>query len=82
MIFRRSNMADYMENEEKLAKRERIKKKVGYAVGSVLLFAAACVTVPVALAKATGILYKATGPKVKDDDDWGPVIEKKERVDK
>lgn len=74
-------MADYMENEKKLAKRERIKKKVGYAVGSVILFAAACVAVPVALATATGMIYKATTPKVKDDDDWGPVIEKKEKVD-
>lgn len=74
-------MADYTENEKKLAKRERIKKKVGYAVGSVALFAVACVTIPVALTTATGILYKATAPKAKDDDDWGPVIEKKEKVD-
>ena len=63
-------------------KKHKIRNKVGYVVGSIALFATACVTVPVALAAATGMLYKATAPKVKDDDDWGPVIEKKEKVDK
>lgn len=70
-------MSDYTKPE----KIKRIGKKVGYAIGSVALFAAACVVVPVVLSTATGMLYKATAPKVKDDDDWGPVIEKKEKVD-
>lgn len=63
-------------------KKRKIKSKVGYVVGSIVLFAAACVTIPVVLTTATGMLYKATTPKTKDDeDDWGPVIERKEKVD-
>lgn len=69
-------MENCMEREKYLKKHERIKKKVGYAIGSLILFAAACVTVPALLATATSLLYKATTPKVKDDDDWGPVIER------
>ena len=62
-------------------KKRKVKSKVGYVVGSIALFAAACVAIPVALTIATGALYKVTAPEFKDDDDWGPVIEKKEKVD-
>lgn len=62
---------------EKARKKLKKKNPVGYILGSAALFAVACVTIPVAMSKATGILYKATNSTVKDDDDWGPVIEKK-----
>ena len=66
-----------MEND----KKHKVRNKVGYIVGSMVLFAAACMTIPAALAAATGMLYKAAAPRVKDDD-WGPVIERKDKVNK
>lgn len=61
--------------------KQEFKKKAGYVIGSVVLLVAACVAIPVVMTAAADTLYKATVPKVKDDDDWGPVIEKKEKVD-
>ena len=59
------------------------KKKWDYAsyvLGSIVLFAVTCVTIPSAMKKATGLIYKKTMNNTKDDynNDWGPVIEKKE----
>lgn len=72
-----------MENYSKKSdspKKGRIKSKAGYVIGSIALFAAACVAVPAAMAAVTGILYKASlDTAAVDDDDWGPVIEKKEK---
>lgn len=69
---------DTFRNEEELKKKEKTKKKhlLGYVMGSVALFTVACVTIPAAMAKATGVIYKAINNTQKDDD-WGPVIEKK-----
>lgn len=56
------------------------KKVVGYVLGSITTFAVACVAVPIVMTKVIGLLYKTAITTVKsDNDDWGPVIEKKDK---
>lgn len=62
---------------------EMTKKKskiVGYIVGSIALCAATAIAVPILLPKLSGKINKDMTKRsnaAHDDDDWGPVIEKK-----
>jgi len=64
---------------QKESKRRKIFNAAGYAVGSVALFSAACIALPAMLSHISGALYKSSLKKANhDDDDWGPVLERKE----
>lgn len=68
-----------MDLARKKEKRRKAWNTVGYMAGSVALFAAACVALPNILSNVSGALYKSSLKKANhDDDDWGPVIERKE----
>lgn len=68
-----------LELAQKKEKRRKVLNTVGYVVGSVALFAVACAALPSILSDVSGALYKSSLKKVNhDDDDWGPVIERKE----
>lgn len=68
-----------MEKESKKTKKSIIRF-IGYLVGSAALFAAAVAVIPELMPKVSGVinkeLTKASNAR-KDDEDWGPVIEKK-----
>lgn len=53
-----------------------------YVIGSLAAFAAACVAVSELMPRISGTITKAAAKRTNanrnDDDDWGPVIEKKE----
>lgn len=64
----------------KTAKQHTLLSSVGYVIGSVALFTAACAVIPPLMSNISGALYKASckGFKDVDDDDWGPVVERKD----
>lgn len=68
---------DAKEVAEKKKQRKALNV-VGYAVGSVALFVVACTTLPNILSNVSGALYKSSLKKTNRDDEWGPVIERKE----
>lgn len=89
-----SEMTEKMAQEAlKVNKKKReqeckeFKEKLGnvflYVVGSVALTIVACATIPLIMKKVTGVVYKISQRlKVKKDeenDDWGPVMEKKKK---
>lgn len=66
-----------MKNKERKSNAGKI---LGYAIGSVVLCAAACIIVPEVLPKFSGALNKKmtkTASKKHDENDWGPEIVKK-----
>lgn len=68
-------------NVENNTKRKSLKRRsfVKYMLGSVVLFIAACASVPIAMEKITGLLYKfALKIRKDEDDDWETVIERKD----
>nr|WP_303661857.1 hypothetical protein [Bacteroides intestinalis] len=68
-----------IESIQKKEKRRKTVNTISYVVGSVALFAVACVTLPSILSNVSGTLYKSSLKRANhDDDDWGPVIERKE----
>lgn len=61
-------------------KQHKVLDTVGYVAGSVAFFAAACAIIPSILSNVSGALYKSSLKKANhDDDDWGPLIERKEQ---
>ncbi len=69
-------MAKKIENK----KRCIMKSTLGYVVGSVALCAAGFLAIPKALLYISGKINKSMVKKSnakKSDDDWGPVIERK-----
>lgn len=63
-------------------KQRKVLNAVGYVAGSITLFTVACATLPSILSNVSGALYKASLKREhRDDDDWGPVIERKEKAD-
>lgn len=68
-----------------MKKKEKKKKSLlGYVLGSAALFGIAVVAIPKILPIISGEVNKfATqySNAQKDDDDWGPVIEKKGKVE-
>lgn len=59
--------------------RRKIFSAAGYAAGSIALFSAACIALPAMLSHISGALYKSSLKKANhDDDDWGPILERKE----
>lgn len=71
-----------LESAQKKEKRHRALNAVGYAAGSIVLFAIASAALPSILSKVSGALYKSFLKKTNhddDDDDWGPIIERKEK---
>lgn len=81
---KREFLAEKMDETEAKATAESARKKhlevlkVGrYTVGSVALFAIACVTLPTIISNISGALYKSSLKKANHDDDWGLVIERK-----
>lgn len=69
-----------LESAQKKEKRHRALNAVGYAAGSIVLFAIASAALPSILSKVSGALYKSSLKKTNhDDDDWGPIIERKEK---
>lgn len=66
-----------------LEKKPCAKKLVVYVVGSLALFAAACVVIPMIMPNISGKIYKESvkrsNKKAEEDDDWGPVMEKKNK---
>ncbi len=64
---------------QKERKRRKIFNAAGYAAGSIALFSAACIALPAMLSHISGALYKSSLKKANhDDDDWGPILERKE----
>lgn len=60
--------------------KKKKSKVAEYVVGMISLFVAAVVVVPVLLPKISGEINKSMTKRnnaARDDDDWGPVIEKK-----
>lgn len=55
------------------------KKVIYYIIGSIALFAIACLVVPKVTRKITNKAYKASVKKqnAEDEDDWGPELVKK-----
>lgn len=55
------------------------KKMIYYIIGSIVLFAAACLVIPKVSRKITNKAYKASVKKQneEEDDDWGPELVKK-----
>ena len=63
-----------------MEKKKKKSKVARYVVGTIALFAATAVAVPVLLPKISGKINKSMTKRknaAHDDDDWGPVIEKK-----
>lgn len=61
-------------------KGSKVISTIGYVIGSLAAFAAACVAVSELMPRISGIITKAAAKRAnakQDDDDWGPVIEKK-----
>lgn len=68
-----------IEAAQKKKKRRKVLNAAGYVAGSIALFAVACATLPSIFSNISGALYKASLKRThRDDDDWGPVIERKE----
>lgn len=68
------------ETEQKREKHHKVLTTAGYIAGSAALFAVACATLPTILSHVSGALYKSSLKKInRDDNDWGPVIERKEK---
>lgn len=62
-------------------KKSKRVKVVKYAVGSVALFVVASLTIPQIMMDIAGKLNKRVTKKAnakRNEDDWGPVIEKKQ----
>lgn len=55
------------------------KKVICYIIGSIVLFAVACLVIPKVTRKITNKAYKASVKKqnAEDEDDWGPEFIKK-----
>lgn len=65
-------------------KKEKGKSVVGYILGSIAIGVIACLAIPKIMPYVSGFIYKKSVKKTnlkKDDDDWGPVIEKKNNND-
>lgn len=61
-------------------KKRKAAPKIYGAIGSVIMFVAACVGVSVLTPYVSGFINKTTAKRFnasRDDDDWGPVIEKR-----
>lgn len=61
-------------------KESKVFSTICYVIGSIAAFAVACVTVSELMPRILGTINKAAAKKANakwDDDDWGPVIEKK-----
>ena len=71
-----------IKNEEKLKKKHNKKNSIGYVLGSIGLLVATSVTIPVIITKVSGIMFKKTMRTSQQDDNWGPIIERKEAKDK
>lgn len=70
------------ESAQKKEKHRKALNAAGYVAGSIALFAVACAALPPILSNVSGALYKSSLKKANcDDDDWGPVIERKEKPD-
>lgn len=67
-----------MDNESG-KKRGKIKRFICYSVGCLAVFVSAVAILPTLIEKTSGQMYKAELKKSNstEDDDWGPVIEKK-----
>ena len=66
-----------MKNNEK---RSKVVPAIIYAVGSVALFAVACVAISNYLPYVSGTITKNAAKRSNskvDEDDWGPVVERK-----
>lgn len=72
-----------VESAQKKEKQHNVLSAVGYVMGSMALFTVACVTLPTILSNVSSTLYKSSLKRANhDDDDWGPVIERKEKYGK
>lgn len=61
-------------------KGSKVISTVCYVIGSIAALAAACVVISELMPHISGTINKAAARKAnakRDDDDWGPVIEKK-----
>lgn len=69
-----------MEKETK-NKMKSVMNFIGYVAGSAVLFVAAVAILPEVMPKVSGKINKelAKASNAKADDDWGPVIERKNR---
>lgn len=71
-----------IEAAQKKKKQRKVLNAAGYVAGSIALFTVACATLPSIFSKISGVLYKSSLKRThRDDDDWGPVIERKEKSD-
>ena len=58
---------------------EKKKSNVGFIIGSLCVAACAVIVVPKAISALSNYLYSKQLTDIEaDDDDWGPVIEKKQ----
>jgi len=70
------------ESAQKKEKHRKALNAAGYVAGSIALFVVACATLPSILSNISGALYKSSLKKAnRNDDDWGPVVERKEKPD-
>ena len=62
-------------------KGNKVISTICYVIGNLAAFTAACVAVSELMPRISGTITKAAAKRTnanRDDDDWGPVIEKKE----
>lgn len=69
-----------MSRNKKETKKNKINSTICYLVGSAVICAVAVVTIPKIMLYVSGEMYKnsvKSSNAKRNDDDWGPVIEKK-----
>lgn len=67
-------------SKDKKEKKSKLGSVIGYVVGSAVLCMAAVIVIPEVLPYISGAINKkvaTTSNKKRENDDWGPVIEKK-----
>ena len=70
------------EEEAQRKKKEKIQNGISYLIGSSILAIVASSVIPELLNKLSGMSYKAMiklDSKKRDSEDWGPIIEKKNK---